>query len=323
MNPVSRISPVTDAEAAQLVRPDTLTDLAAQITSMPVLASPVPSSPVPSSPVPSSPVPSSPVPDGTGPVSRLPRPRWLIAVPLAAGLAAVALIATALGHPGQRVGPVSVGPAAAEALSFTSQQGYLKVVVRNPLADPSRYRAEFARHHLNITLRLLPVSPSIVGTVVYMGQSAGSSNLTPITAKGRCYTGGGGSACPVGVRIPADFHGSAQLVFGRAARPGERYESTVSAFAPGEVMHGMTVKGRTVTQVVAALRRRHVTAAVFNYFHQGDGVNRRQVPGSWYVYDATPWAPRQVMLFVGPTRTQVAPGPPRPGTPVPSPSPAS
>ena len=35
MNPVTRISPVTDAEAARMARPETLADLAGQITAMP------------------------------------------------------------------------------------------------------------------------------------------------------------------------------------------------------------------------------------------------------------------------------------------------
>jgi hypothetical protein len=38
MNPISRIAPVTDAEAAQMVRPDTLADLAERLTSTPVEA---------------------------------------------------------------------------------------------------------------------------------------------------------------------------------------------------------------------------------------------------------------------------------------------
>src|SRR5258708_6782581 len=38
MNPISRIVPVTDAEAAQMVHPDTLADLAERLTSMPVEA---------------------------------------------------------------------------------------------------------------------------------------------------------------------------------------------------------------------------------------------------------------------------------------------
>jgi hypothetical protein len=77
--------------------------------------------------------------------------------------------------------------------------------------------------------------------------------------------------------------------------------------------------------VVAALRHRGVSVARFNYDHRGYARNLRSVPGSWFVYDAVPWAPQQVLLFVGPTRKQPNPGPPRPvhGKPAPSASPTA
>jgi hypothetical protein len=300
MNPVTRISPVTDAEAARMARPETLADLAGQITAMP----PTPPGGLAAS-------------RGTGRWAG--KGRWLIGLPVAAALAIALLVITSLGRPGQRVGPVTVGPPAAQALSFSRHGGALTVIVRDPLADQARYRAEFARHHLHITLKLVPVSPSLVGTVVYL-----SGDITPITAHGRCYTGGGGAACPVGVRVPASFHGQAQVVFGRAARPGEQYESTASAFAPGEVMHGMHVTGLRVAQVLAMLRHRGVSVPWFNYAHRGYARNLRSVPGTWFVYDAVPWASQQVMLFVGPTR-HPHPGAGRPvhGKPAPSPSPTA
>ena len=314
MNQISRICPVTDAEAERIARHGALADLAAQITATDA--------------------PGVGAPPRTGERRAGERRRWLLAAPVAAGLAVAALIVAELAGPGHQAGPAAVqsprttvepraaGSTAqtAQALSFTTSDGWITVVVRNPLADEARYRAEFAAHHLDITFNLVPASPSIVGTVVYIGQSAGSSQIQTITARGRCYTGGGGAECPVGVRIPADFHGQAEIVFGRAARPGEQYESTASATAPGEVMHGLKFIGDTVTQVLALLRPRHVTVAVYNFDKKGYGVNVHHVPGSWYVYDATPWAPGQVMLSVGPTRTQPPAGPPQPGTPTPSPT---
>jgi hypothetical protein len=224
----------------------------------------------------------------------------LAAVPVAAGVAAATLVMTPASHGGANPAYHNATTTTAQPLAFIVGNGSITVLVRNPLADPSRYRAEFAKHHLNITLKLVPVSPSLVGTLIY---SDGSS-LATITAKGRCYTGGGGSACPVGVRIPAGFHGSADLVFGRAARPGEQFMSTASAFAPGEAMHGMRVTGMTVSQVLAELHARNITVPVFHYDRNNDGALLRQVPGNWHVYDAAPWAPGQVMLWVGPTVKQ-------------------
>ncbi len=301
MNPLSRISPISDADAARTVRASTLADLAAQITATP-----------------------------TAPEARTaPRPRSrrrltlaAIATSMVAGLAAtVVVLATTGQHAPAKPSQSAHGGTAqlTAALSFTRSGGDITVTVVNPLADPSRYRAEFAAHHLNISLTLVPVSPSLVGTLVFIGESSGG-DLTPITAKGRCFTGGGGSECPVGVRIPAGFSGQAEITFGRAARPGERYESTAPVTAPGEAMHGVTFVGKTVAQVRAMLRQRHVTVPVYNYDDHGYGKLLHSVPDSWYVYDADPWAVNQVMLFVGPVWPQPASDAPAANSPVPTPT---
>jgi hypothetical protein len=308
MNQISQICPVTDTDAERLVRPGTFADLGARITAAP---------------------PAGLTPARPGREPRQPRVnRKPIAMSLAAALAVIALVAAALAitRPSAPPKPATAPPPGAkdrvpaQVLSFTTSGGYITVVVRNPLADPARYRAEFAAHHLNITLKMVPASPSIVGTVVYIQEPASSPDIGTITARGRCYTGGGGSACPVGVRIPAGFRGQAEVVFGRAARPGEQYESTAPATAPGEVMHGLHFTGDTVAQVLAMLRQRHVTVPVFNYARSGGARNVSHVPGTWYVYDADPWAPGQVMLSVGPTRTQPENQAPQPGTPSASPT---
>jgi hypothetical protein len=259
-------------------------------------------------------------------------------IPLAAAAAVILVAAAAVLAVTRPAAPPKPGPAPspgvrtsarpitgsvpAQVLSFTTSGGYITVIVRNPLADPSRYRAEFAARHLDVTLKLVPVSPSLVGTVVFIDESAGNPGIETITAQGRCYTGGGGSACPVGVRIPVGYRGQAEVVFGRAARPGEQYESTASATAPGEVPHGLRFAGDTLAQVLALLRERHVTVPVFNYAASGGARNVSHVPGTWYVYDADPWAPHEVMLSVGPTKTPPNQASP-PGTPVPSPTASS
>jgi len=339
-NQLGRICPVTDTDAERLVRPGTFADLGAQITATPAGSATPAGAAAPPAATGAAP------PAATG-ATRTTRPRttrpWARAgLPLAAALAVIALVAAAVAitrpaappkpatAPAGATAPASAtaspsgAPASAtvpaQVLSFTTSGGYITVIVRNPLADPARYRAEFAARHLNVTLKLVPASPSIVGTVVYIGESAGSPDIETITAQGRCYTGGGGSACPVGVRIPVGYRGQAEVVFGRAARPGEQYESTAAATAPGEVMHGLHFAGDTVAQVLGMLRARHVTVPVFNYDAPDGGRNVSHVPGTWYVYDANPWAPGQVMLVVGPTKTQPQTQAPEPGTPVPSPS---
>jgi hypothetical protein len=315
MNQVSQICPVTDTDAERLVRPGTFADLGVRITAAP----------------PADLAPARPGRQPRRPLRDRKPIRTPIATPLAAALAVIALVAAALAitrpsaPPKPATAPppsvkASTRPVPAQVLSFTTSGGYITVIVRNPLADPARYRAEFAARHLNITLKMVPASPSIVGTVVYSEEPASGPDIETITAQGRCYTGGGGSACPVGVRIPVGFRGQAEVVFGRAARPGEQYESTAAATAPGEVLHGLQFVGDTVTQMLAMLRERHVTVPVFNYAQSGGARNVSHVPGTWYVYGADPWAPGQVLLFVGPTRTPPPSPAPQPGTPVASPA---
>ncbi len=293
MNPLSQISPVTDAEVAYLVRADTLAALGDDIARAA----------------------TAPVADGSfeprglrssrGARPRRLRKRLLIGVPVAAALAVVGLIATSAGAPGQHIGPVSVGPpkAQAAALSFTRDGRFIDVIVRNPIADPKRYQAEFARYHLNIGLTLVPASPSIVGTLVAESLSAGAGQLTPITAVGKCYTGGGGNVCPVGVKVPIDYRGTATLVFGRAARPGEQFESAGEATAPGEAMHGLHYQGKTVAAVLAMLARRGITVPQWRVQRAGQCFmeSRRSVPGNWLVYGAVPWARGEVLLWAAKT----------------------
>jgi hypothetical protein len=279
MNPIARISPVSDAEAGQLAGPGTLAELGSQIASTSAQAGQRRARTRP------------------GRVRR----RLLIGVPVAAALAVAALAVTSLGSPGQKVGPVGIGPAKAEAsvMSVTRHGRYLDVIVTNPLADARKYRAEFARYGLDISLRLVPASPSLVGTLVHF---QGAPAIRPISAVGKCWTGGSGNVCPVGVRVPIDFKGQADLVFGRAARPGEPYETTAAVTAAGEAMHGLTYDGKTVAQVLAMLRRRQVTVPSYRVSDSPcHTAVRRRVPGSWYVYSAVPWAPGQVLLWASKT----------------------
>ena len=221
--------------------------------------------------------------------------------------------------PGQASGQAQSTARGGQALAFTTSADSITVIVRDPLADPAVYRAELAAHHLDLTISMRPVSPSIVGSVFYMDEPGTGPHLIPITVKGACNTPGGGDNCTVGVRVPAGFRGPGEIDFGRAARPGEQYISAGSAFAPGEAMHGMTIRGTTVAQVVAQLRARHVSVAFYNEPGANGYVNVHSAPGGWYVHDAVPWAPGEVMLFVGQAAHEQA-SPPAAGTPVPSPA---
>lgn len=289
MNEITRICPLTDAEAAHLVSGEALTDLAELIVLMPIRED------------------SSRAHVGgrrglrqvrSGPARR----HWpTVLVVGAVTLAAVVAVIT-FGRAGSNVGPVNLGPADAQALSFTTEGRNIIVIIRNPYADPAKYRAEFKAHHLNITLQLLPASPSLVGSVVAFSGSD-LDDLRPITATTGCKTQGRGH-CPIGIKVPSNYSGVAQLTFGRTARPGEQYDAEASATAPGEVMHGLAYEGKTVGVVLAMLKKRDVTVPQYRWQHRNDSRALRpdQVPHDWIVEWALPWALHQVLLFVQPGR---------------------
>lgn len=256
------------------------------------------------------------------------RRRLLIAIPVAAGLAAAAVAITAIAGPGTVGGPRQ---AQAAALSFSRPEGgYITVRIKDPLADPARYKKEFTAHGMNIDLRFVPVSPSLVGTIVMDGGNGpvppggpkigpdGSKVLTKddlkpadprkvilISAR-TCQAASGGDDCPVGVKIPVGYRNPYMVVFGRAAKPGEQYASSNTATAPGEAMYGLNYKNHTVTDVLAMLRRRNITVAGY----RADGPaspnggikvqTPKTVPGTWHVLSADPYAFNQVLLFVKP-----------------------
>ncbi|KAB2368152.1 hypothetical protein [Actinomadura montaniterrae] len=297
---VGRLATVTDARAAELLSDEAAADLAGRITAAPAEA-------------------AGP---GAAPAPRRTRRRLAIGLPLlATGVAAAAVAAVLAGQSGGsgdpgRPAPSGSAPTAgtharvqlAAALSFTRKGRYIDVRIRDPYADPARYKQEFAAHGLHVNLSLVPVSPSIVGTVVMedTGATARPDDVTEIRVKGACEVASGGDDCTVGVRIREGYTGTATIVFGRAARHGEQYESTAAATARGEAMHGMVYRKRHVSEVLAALKKRNVTVPEYRVMVGNESQVRYpgQVPGNWYVHDAVPWADGQVMLFVGPEPTE-------------------
>jgi hypothetical protein len=300
LSQIAELSPISDAEAGRLVSDATHADIIAQITAIPSQPSRFGRSRTRAS-------------AGRRPVIR----RLAIAVPAVLGTAGAVLIAASAGLFGSAAGP---GRADAQALTFIRHGHFIDVFVNDPYADQKKYDAEFKAHGLAIKLSLVPASPSLVDTVIYFGGSSDLSSIKVIKSNGWCTTGGGGTACPIGFRVPLNFHGNADLDFGRPARPGERYEATTTATAPGEILHGLKVTGRRVGAVLALVRSRHATVAEYQHIVRDRGVLSRKVPLNWFVYDADPWAKGQILLFVGKTRHQHV-SPPGKGQPVPTPSP--
>ncbi|WP_165978542.1 hypothetical protein [Actinomadura darangshiensis] len=290
---IRQAAPLSDAEALRPVRADTRREMLEQITAAEVAD------------------PAEAARPHRAPRAR--RRRWTIGLPLAVGaacaVAVTALVAQPDGHatrphPGSSPSGRSGGfdPQPVAALSFTKSKDHIDVRIKDPLADPRRYQEEFAAHGMHIKLTMVPASPSVVGTIVMQADGSGPDKRKIQTIEeGRCVTGGGGDGkCLRGLRIPTGYRNNAEIAFGRKARPGEQYNSTNSAFAPGEALHCFDIRGLTVEQAEQRLKQRKVTATMFHWDINNYGYTegRDKLPGNWYVTDADPWAAGQVMLSI-------------------------
>jgi hypothetical protein len=224
----------------------------------------------------------------------------------AAGALLVAImILVALAAFGGRIGSVRVGVQPAQALSFIRRGGEITITVRNPLASPATFRRELTQHHLHIHLQLVKGSPSIVGTLAYIDENSDHGTVKVIQAKGRCRISATRDYCPVGVRVPAGYTGSVSLGFVVPTPPGTPYETSGPVTAPGEAMHGLQYVGLTVSQVLEMLDRRHIRVQSYRHTtHHGRTaythlLHSAQVPRTWRVFQAIPYAHAEVILFVG------------------------
>ena len=199
------------------------------------------------------------------------------------------------------VGPLRVDPASAE-VKVTRTTRYYRVRIGNVLADPAAVRQALRQRGLDVTIRFLPASPSIVGNVV-------ASYFEDDTDRDRVRwtyrPGGSVEGDALAVEIPLDYRGRRGVDLARRARPGERYASTApSAQLRGEALACADVEGRRVRDVLAVISQRHVAAV----WRDADNhtVPMSEVLGR-YVAQTVPVAPGQVLAF---TSTQ-PPGPER------------
>ncbi|WP_067479249.1 hypothetical protein [Actinomadura hibisca] len=238
------------------------------------------------------------------------RRRLLVGVP-------VTIVATAAVTGLTLVRPDGDGPArvgTAQALAFTERGDHLEVRVLDPDADPQTYRKQFAAHRLNVELRVAPVSPSLVGKMLaYDERTTARPRVTPLEGDRTC----GEISCYPGVRIPSGLRNRVDLLFGRAAKPGERYEIGGDAAAAGEPLAGVALKGRKVGEVRRLAGQRGVTIVKYRRTPSDCGTGDRcdpqpqerplesgQVPDSWYVHGALTGRSRtEVSLDVASRRT--------------------
>jgi len=173
----------------------------------------------------------------------------------------------------------------------TQSNGDIVAQITDPDAAASQLDAVFAAHHFDISVTLLPVSPSLVGTIVYDD----GSDFQPIHA-GSCLAGG--TQCTVGFVIPATFTGHADVAVGRAANPGEAYQSADSAFGAGEALHCAGVFNQPVSVAAPIVAAKGLTAQ----WRIGSGsTNLSTAPAGDYVVGGIPISSTTVMLMVQPT----------------------
>jgi hypothetical protein len=279
---LSVIAPVTDAEATRLASPAAFADLATRIAAT-----------------------ETPVAPHRAVRPRLFLPRLaqshpgrrlalLTAFPVALAAVAALLVTVVSGAAGNGANSA----AAIKALSFTRENGTITVIITNPYADAAWYNADLARHHIPLTLSVIPASPSLVGSIIGGNYAPGVKELT---GQRRCFypgNGGASSPCVIGFTVPTNLKDEGSVWIGGPAKPGQQYETTGSIFAPGEALAGLLaqVAGQPLSKVRPILARHHLSVAVSRDANNHD-VNPDSVPGGYYVTDILPWAPGQVMIW--------------------------
>jgi hypothetical protein len=270
-----RINPVTDAEAARAVRPQTKDDLLAAI----VATEDLPATP-----------------------ARTRRPLLRTATPALAVTGILAAVAAStVGLPGDDDAP--------RALSVTDLGDAVIVRVVDPLADPDRYNKEFKALGLDVEVTMVPVSPPKVGRLAFYDLSldADQSKIRTIEAGQSCppTMTSADPTCQPGVKVLKSFTGEAKISFGRAARDGEIYKyMSSSAGDKGEVLHGVAFRNKTVAEVRQLLAARGLTVRSY-LWDSGDKTHPNEgdsVPDNWYVHGVSLVSPGVVSVWAGSVR---------------------
>ena len=175
------------------------------------------------------------------------RARWPVLISAVTALA----VAVAIG-----VGLPSGGPAteyANAAVSIKKADDHFSVTITDPAADYRRFEEAFRAVGLNVRVKVIPVAPDQVGTLI--GQVVpegfkwhGSIGVQEVTPCASVFCGK--------VWMPADFPGRVVFGVGRPARPGEPYADNGVYGPADESLDGYKVHGKTVAEVRAELHRR-------------------------------------------------------------------
>jgi hypothetical protein len=127
--------------------------------------------------------------------------------------------------------------------------------ITNRSEAAAELQAVFKAHHFDIAVEQLPVSPSLVGSILGTkapGRSTGSAAILGWVT-GTCAGGAGG--CTQGLLLPSHFSGHMVVLVGRAAGAGEKYAESADIFRPGELLAGSGLLGRPVGAALTVLDR--------------------------------------------------------------------
>jgi hypothetical protein len=169
-----------------------------------------------------------------------------------------------------------------------SATSMVQVRITNRGDAAGQLRSLLRAHHFDIAVTQEPVSPSLVGSII----SSRGDVLSGIT--GPCS--GGARGCTDGIVLPAHFAGTARIVVGRAAMPGEAYAAAADIFRPGEMLYCSAVLGESVRQALPALVSLHVKIA---WDTSTSTANRGPAPdGHYYVAGGTAHSPASISIRV-------------------------
>jgi hypothetical protein len=214
---------------------------------------------------------------------------------LAVAGASVLIVAVIVGQ-----GVVSPTKAKAAGVYIVRHGGHIDAMIDDPRAPAASMEEAFAKAGLEVTVDVIPASPSLAGTITFIDTP---SSFEPIYApEGSCLLPGGGTRCVIGMRVPADFSGSASIQVNGTPPAGQLYDSVNDALAPGEVLHCSGVRGMTVADAVPILRRLGVTP-IWRTYDEGDtadGVTEASIENE-HILDALPRSQGTVYLWVQPS----------------------
>jgi hypothetical protein len=178
----------------------------------------------------------------------------------ATSLAAVSLLA-------------SVPPAPAGAA------GVVRADITSRAQAGAELAAVFKSHHFDIGVEQLPVSPTLVGSILATRTTGHSTDGNGILGRVTGPCAGGAGTCTQGLLLPSHFSGQMLVLVGRAAKPGEKYAESADVFRRGELLASTSLLGRTVEAALPVLDSFHVDVLWKVY---GDKSFSTVAPDGWY-----------------------------------------